>query len=119
MLEAGQTIALTCDQSAQASSTLLPISNITTFSGTSVAVGSRVLVGQYLFSGSDTTSAYLDVEQVRACCLGYVPVHAPARQYAFYTNIRYLFGEIRSDTHHVSAPHCRARIHVYACGVGM
>jgi len=62
VLEQGQTVTVTCDKSAQASSSVLPISTVQSFEG--LAPGSSIFVGQYLFTGSETTSAYLTVQQV-------------------------------------------------------
>ncbi|GIL69969.1 hypothetical protein Vretimale_10037 [Volvox reticuliferus] len=63
-LNAGQTLTLTCDKSVQASATVLPIS-YPTLTGTGLAPGSQVFVGQYLFTGSETSSVYLTVQEVR------------------------------------------------------
>lgn len=63
-LQAGQTLTLTCNKTAQASSSVLPIS-YPTLAGTGLAPGSQVFVGQYLFTGSETTSIYLTVQEVR------------------------------------------------------
>ncbi|GIL59095.1 hypothetical protein Vafri_14039 [Volvox africanus] len=63
-LNAGQTLTLTCDKSVQASATVLPIS-YPTLAGTGLAPGSQVFVGQYLFTGSETSSVYLTVQEVR------------------------------------------------------
>eukprot|EP00775_Hariotina_reticulata_P003649 gene3649-3910_t len=63
MLEAGQTVVLTCDHNKQASSSVLPIS-YPSLEGTGLQPGRSVFVGQYLFTGSETTSAYLTVQQV-------------------------------------------------------
>ncbi|CAD7705116.1 unnamed protein product [Ostreobium quekettii] len=62
-LEEGATVSLTCSQSAQASSKVLPIS-CPTFDWFDVRPGSPVFIGQYLFTGSETTSAYLTVQKV-------------------------------------------------------
>eukprot|EP00882_Tetradesmus_deserticola_P003239 GHRQ01003432.1.p1 GENE.GHRQ01003432.1~~GHRQ01003432.1.p1 ORF type:complete len:620 (+),score=292.55 GHRQ01003432.1:124-1860(+) len=62
-LEAGQTVLLTCDSSKQASSSVLPIA-YPSLAGTGILPGRSVFVGQYLFTGSESTSAYLTVQQV-------------------------------------------------------
>jgi hypothetical protein len=54
MLEAGQTVVLTCDHSKQASSTVLPIS-YPSLEGTGLQPGRSVFVGQYLFTGMTPT----------------------------------------------------------------
>lgn len=64
-LEAGQTVLLTCDGSKQASSSTLPIA-YPSLAGTGILPGRSVFVGQYLFTGSESTSAYLTVQQVDA-----------------------------------------------------
>eukprot|EP00878_Enallax_costatus_P004218 GHUV01004448.1.p1 GENE.GHUV01004448.1~~GHUV01004448.1.p1 ORF type:complete len:578 (+),score=172.79 GHUV01004448.1:112-1845(+) len=63
LLQAGQTVLLTCDSSKQASSSVLPIS-YPSLAGTGLQPGRSVFVGQYLFTGSETTSAYLTVQTV-------------------------------------------------------
>ncbi|KIY97368.1 Pyruvate kinase [Monoraphidium neglectum] len=62
-LTAGQTITLTCDAAAPASSSLLPIS-YPSLHGSGLQPGRNIFVGQYLFTGSETTSAYLTVQSV-------------------------------------------------------
>jgi pyruvate kinase len=52
---------LTTDRTQQASSTLLPISIP---SLAALQPGASIFVGQYLFTGSETSSAYLTVQQV-------------------------------------------------------
>lgn len=64
-LTAGQTLTLTCNKSVAASSSVLPIS-YPTLAGTGLAPGSQVFVGQYLFTGSETSSVYLTVQEVGA-----------------------------------------------------
>ncbi|GFZ10776.1 pyruvate kinase family protein [Actinidia rufa] len=56
-------VVLTPDQGQEASSDLLPIN----FSGLSKAVkkGDTIFMGQYLFTGSETTSVWLEVDDVR------------------------------------------------------
>ncbi|GLC56042.1 hypothetical protein PLESTB_001058300 [Pleodorina starrii] len=63
-LNAGQTLTLTCNKSASASANVLPIS-YPSLAGTGLAPGSQVFVGQYLFTGSETSSVYLTVQEVR------------------------------------------------------
>ncbi|KAG2439721.1 hypothetical protein HYH02_010599 [Chlamydomonas schloesseri] len=63
-LNAGQTLTLTCDKSVAASASVLPIS-YPSLAGTGLAPGSQVFVGQYLFTGSETSSVYLTVQEVR------------------------------------------------------
>jgi len=63
-LKQGQTVVLTNDRSKQASSEVLPITWPSSFMGNGLQPGSLVFVGQYLFTGSETTSAYLTVYQV-------------------------------------------------------
>lgn len=46
-----------------ASETVLPIS-YPSLAGTGLAPGSQVFVGQYLFTGSETSSVYLTVQEV-------------------------------------------------------
>eukprot|EP00879_Flechtneria_rotunda_P021983 GHRR01023184.1.p1 GENE.GHRR01023184.1~~GHRR01023184.1.p1 ORF type:complete len:557 (+),score=149.99 GHRR01023184.1:184-1854(+) len=64
-LEAGQTVRLVCDSSQQASKDVLPIS-YPSLSGTGLQPGRSVFVGQYLFTGSETTSAYLTVQHIES-----------------------------------------------------
>ncbi|XP_021890568.1 pyruvate kinase 1, cytosolic-like isoform X1 [Carica papaya] len=61
-LEADTLVVLTPDQEKEASSNLLPIN----FSGLSKAVkkGDTIFIGQYLFTGSETTSVWLEVTEV-------------------------------------------------------
>ncbi|KAF5836459.1 pyruvate kinase [Dunaliella salina] len=63
-LKQGQKVVLTNDRSKQASSELLPITWPSSFMGNGLQPGSLVFVGQYLFTGAETTSAYLTVYQV-------------------------------------------------------
>mgnify|MGYP001811154802 CR=1 FL=1 len=56
-------MTLTCDPSAAASSTVLPIS-YPTLDGAGLQPGRNIFVGQYLFTGSESTSAYLTVQSV-------------------------------------------------------
>ncbi|PNH00103.1 Pyruvate kinase, cytosolic isozyme, partial [Tetrabaena socialis] len=63
-LAAGQTLTLTCNTTVAASETVLPIS-YPSLAGTGLAPGSQVFVGQYLFTGSETSSVYLTVQEVR------------------------------------------------------
>ncbi|XP_020581436.1 pyruvate kinase 1, cytosolic [Phalaenopsis equestris] len=58
-LEAEATVVLTPDQNKEASSELLPIN----FTGLAKAVksGDTIFIGQYLFTGSETTSVWLEV----------------------------------------------------------
>ena len=62
VLQKGQKIRLTCDPNTEASSSVLPVSfpNLGNYLGT----GNQIFVGQYLFTGSETTSTYLTVQQV-------------------------------------------------------
>ncbi|KAL8551697.1 hypothetical protein ACS0TY_000680 [Phlomoides rotata] len=62
-LQEGSLVTLTPDQDIQASSDLLPIN----FSGLSKAVkkGDEIFIGQYLFTGSETTSVWLEVSDVK------------------------------------------------------
>ncbi|GBG00331.1 pyruvate kinase [Raphidocelis subcapitata] len=62
-LSAGQTVTVTCDASARASASLLPIS-YPSLAGAGLQPGRSIFVGQYLFTGSETTSAYLTVQSV-------------------------------------------------------
>lgn len=62
-LNAGETITLTTDRTRPASSTCLPIS-YPSFQGSGLAPGAQVFVGQYLFTGSETSSVYLTVQEV-------------------------------------------------------
>lgn len=56
-------MTLTCDENVMASALQLPVS-VESFKGMSLDVGVGVFVGQYLFTGSETTSAYLTVTEV-------------------------------------------------------
>ncbi|PPR92507.1 hypothetical protein GOBAR_AA28174 [Gossypium barbadense] len=62
-LEADATVVLTPDAGQEASSELLPIN----FDGLSKAVkkGDTIFIGQYLFTGSETTSVWLEVSEVK------------------------------------------------------
>lgn len=62
-LEAESLVVLTPDQSKEANSNLLPIN----FHGLSQAVkeGDTIFIGQYLFTGSETTSVWLEVSEVK------------------------------------------------------
>ncbi|PKA52456.1 Pyruvate kinase, cytosolic isozyme [Apostasia shenzhenica] len=62
-LEADATVVLTPDQNEEAASQLLPIN----FAGLAKAVkpGDTIFVGQYLFTGSETTSVWLEVTELR------------------------------------------------------
>nr|XP_010940757.1 pyruvate kinase 1, cytosolic [Elaeis guineensis] len=62
-LEADAFVVLTPDQEQEASSKLLPIN----FSGLSKAVkpGDTIFIGQYLFTGSETTSVWLEVAELK------------------------------------------------------
>ncbi|GJX72630.1 pyruvate kinase 1, cytosolic-like protein [Tanacetum coccineum] len=62
-LEADSLVVLTPDQEKEASSNLLPIN----FNGLAKAVksGDTIFLGQYLFTGSETTSVWLEVKEVK------------------------------------------------------
>lgn len=62
-LEAESMVVLTPDQDKEASSDLLPIN----FVGLAKAVtkGDTIFIGQYLFTGSETTSVWLEVTEVK------------------------------------------------------
>ncbi|KAG8380593.1 hypothetical protein BUALT_Bualt06G0031600 [Buddleja alternifolia] len=62
-LQEDSLVILTPDQDKQATSDLLPIN----FSGLSKAVkkGDDIFIGQYLFTGSETTSVWLEVSEVK------------------------------------------------------
>ncbi|KAL7147176.1 hypothetical protein ABFS83_06G090200 [Erythranthe nasuta] len=62
-LEENTLVVLTPDQDKQATSNLLPIN----FSGLSKAVkkGDEIFIGQYLFTGGETTSVWLEVSEVK------------------------------------------------------
>nr|CBX24455.1 hypothetical_protein [Oryza glaberrima] len=62
-LEENGTVILTPDQGQEASSQVLPIN----FAGLAKAVkpGDTIFVGQYLFTGSETTSVWLEVSQIK------------------------------------------------------
>ncbi|GBF93146.1 pyruvate kinase [Raphidocelis subcapitata] len=62
-LTAGQTLTLACSTTAKASATLLPIS-YPSLTHAGLQPGRHIFVGQYLFTGSETTSAYLTVQSV-------------------------------------------------------
>ncbi|KAK2634169.1 hypothetical protein Ddye_028961 [Dipteronia dyeriana] len=61
-LEADTSVVLTPDQNKEATSNLLPIN----FSGLSKAVkkGDTIFIGQYLFTGSENTSVWLEVTEL-------------------------------------------------------
>uniref|UniRef100_A0A1D1XT31 Pyruvate kinase n=1 Tax=Anthurium amnicola TaxID=1678845 RepID=A0A1D1XT31_9ARAE len=63
-LEADAFVVLTPDQDQVASSKLLPIN----FAGLAKAVkpGDTIFIGQYLFTGSETTSVWLEVTELKA-----------------------------------------------------
>ncbi|KAF5198192.1 Pyruvate kinase, partial [Thalictrum thalictroides] len=63
-LEAESFVILTPDQDQEATSNLLPIN----FHGLSEAVkeGDTIFIGQYLFTGSETTSVWLEVSEVKS-----------------------------------------------------
>lgn len=62
-LEAESYVVLTPDQNKEANSNLLPIN----FHGLSKAVKARdtMFIGQYLFTGSETTSVWLEVSEIK------------------------------------------------------
>ncbi|KAL5150133.1 Pyruvate kinase 1, cytosolic [Glycine soja] len=62
-LEANGQVVLTPDQGQEASSEILPIN----FDGLAKAVkkGDTIFIGQYLFTGSETTSVWLEVSEVK------------------------------------------------------
>ncbi|KAK9075124.1 hypothetical protein SSX86_003443 [Deinandra increscens subsp. villosa] len=62
-LEADSLLVLTPDQEKEASPSLLPIN----FSGLAKAVkpGDTIFLGQYLFTGSETTSVWMEVSEVK------------------------------------------------------
>lgn len=62
MVEAGQVITVTSNPSRQATSSCLPIGYPGDLDGCGLKPGSSIFVGQYLFTGSETTSAYLTVQ---------------------------------------------------------
>ncbi|KAF7811564.1 pyruvate kinase 1, cytosolic-like [Senna tora] len=61
-LQADTLVVLTPDQNKEATSNLLPVN----FSGLSKAVkkGDTIFIGQYLFTGNETTSVWLEVSEV-------------------------------------------------------
>ncbi|WVY98634.1 hypothetical protein V8G54_030785 [Vigna mungo] len=61
-LQADTSVVLTPDQNKEAASNLLPLN----FNGLSKAVkkGDTIFIGQYLFTGSETTSVWLEVSEV-------------------------------------------------------
>eukprot|EP00268_Persea_americana_P013077 TRINITY_DN156_c0_g1_i4.p1 TRINITY_DN156_c0_g1~~TRINITY_DN156_c0_g1_i4.p1 ORF type:complete len:535 (+),score=109.84 TRINITY_DN156_c0_g1_i4:107-1606(+) len=63
LLELGASVVLTPDQAKEASSELLPIN----FGGLSKSVkkGDTIFIGQYLFTGSETTSVWLEVAELK------------------------------------------------------
>ncbi|CAI9091250.1 OLC1v1026222C4 [Oldenlandia corymbosa var. corymbosa] len=63
LLEAESLVTLTPDQGKEATSNLLPIN----FTGLAKAVktGDTIFIGQYLFTGSETTSVWLEVREVK------------------------------------------------------
>lgn len=63
-LTAGQEIIVTCDSKAKFDGKTIPIS-LESWEGQSVDVNGHIFVGQYLFTGSESSSAYLTVQRVR------------------------------------------------------
>ena len=63
-LKEGQEITISCSQDAQFSDSVIPIS-----SGSPQEIGltadSEIFIGQYLFTGSENTSAFLTAKEVR------------------------------------------------------
>lgn len=63
-LKEGQDVTISCSQDARFSDSVIPIS-----SGSPQEIGltadSEVFVGQYLFTGSENTSAFLTAKEVR------------------------------------------------------
>ena len=74
-MEMGQKVALTSDLSQKASSTLLPI-NFPDLVSCDLSEGSMIIIGQYLFSGVEATSANLTVEEVSAFSNWYCTLYA-------------------------------------------
>jgi pyruvate kinase len=64
VVEQGATVLITCDSSVKSCAQCLAIS-YDSFEGTGIAPGSAIFVGQYLYSGSDSTSIYFTVKEVR------------------------------------------------------
>jgi len=62
-IKKGDLVTLTCDASATATSDQLPVS-VESFEGMTLVPGTSVFVGQYLFTGSETTSVYLTVTEI-------------------------------------------------------
>eukprot|EP00210_Caulerpa_lentillifera_P008549 g8154.t2 len=62
-IEKGQTVVLTCKEDVVASAKQLPVS-LESFEGIDLQPGTNVFIGQYLFTGSETTSAYMTVTKV-------------------------------------------------------
>ncbi|XP_042472959.1 pyruvate kinase 1, cytosolic-like [Zingiber officinale] len=62
-LEANAYVVLTPDQEKEATSELLPI-NFTNLSK-AVKLGDTIFIGQYLFTGSETTSVWLEVAELK------------------------------------------------------
>ncbi len=67
-LQAGQSLRLTTDASAAASAEQLPINWPGDFTQGGLKPGATVFVGQYLFTGAETSSAYLTVQKVSRKC---------------------------------------------------
>ena len=67
-LKEGQEITISCSPDARFSNTVIPIS-----SGSPQEIGltadSEIFVGQYLFTGSENTSAFLTAKEVREAAL--------------------------------------------------
>ena len=58
-LTAGQNIVLSCDKSAKATTSLLPLSTLETFHGHGLIPGSSIYLGTYLVTGSERSTAVL------------------------------------------------------------
>lgn len=72
-LKEGQEIVLTCSRDAKFTGSVIPISSACP-KEIGLAPGSEIFVGQYLFTGSENTSAFLTAKEVRriGACYGNV-----------------------------------------------
>ncbi len=98
-LTAGQTVIVTNDTSAAASATVLPVNWPGSFESAGLTQGAEMFVGQYLFTGMETSSAYLQVDRVSLAVAGGLRSHAvageqqhesrPSMPQASYAVVRY------------------------------
>lgn len=63
-LKEGQEVTISCAADARFSDSVIPIS-CGSLQEIGLAAGSEIFVGQYLFTGSENTSAFLTAKEVR------------------------------------------------------